>query len=130
MHFSNLDLFTAADHLPNYLLGSKGASYKVEETPFQDAVGTSKPRWEWLEEKVAPNSTHDGSGGYPGLPGSAHPGALTNGHVKVKGGESEVSPRPELDIFGLAMVGGGNVFGLAHPYGKDALPQNAHISSI
>lgn len=49
--------------------------------------------------------------GYPGLPG----------REKTSGGKEasqELVGRPELEVFGLAMLGGGMVFGSAHPYGK------------
>jgi hypothetical protein len=106
---SNLDLYTASDYLPKSLLGSKGASYKVEETAFQDAVGTEKPRWEWLEERIPAGQLAGSGTGYPGIP-----------DVKALLSESEndkLIARPELEVFGLAMLGGGLVFGSAHPYG-------------
>ena len=123
MRCSNLDLFTASDHLPSYLLSSKGASYKVNETPFQDALGTSKPRWEWLEESIdISQKAEKGRGvGYPGSPDfhsklmSAH---LQDTHFEANGTRTQLTARPELEIFGLAMVGGGRVFGAAHPHGK------------
>jgi len=105
--FSNLDLYTASDHLPKYLLGSKGASYDVTETPFQDAVGTTKPRWEWLEEKTPAQELSACGVGYPGIPQAKN---ITN--------KDELVARPEHEVFGLAMLGGGMVFGSAHPYGK------------
>lgn len=107
--FSNLDLYTASDHLPKYLLGKKGASYKVDETPFQEAVGTTKPRWEWLEEKIPADQLALGGTGYPGIPDATE---VING--AQKGG---LVTRPEHEVFGLAMLGGGMVFGSAHPYG-------------
>ena len=48
--------------------------------------------------------------GYPGLP----QGMEASGG---KGEENELVNRPELEVFGLAMLGGGLVFGAAHPYG-------------
>ena len=108
----NLDLYTASDQLPKYLLGEKGHSYKVNETAWQDAVGTSKPRWDWLEEKHSLDDLIVSSGaGYPGLP------SLKQREVNGASKESLAS-RPELEVFGLAMLGGGLVFGAAHPYGK------------
>ena len=48
--------------------------------------------------------------GYPGLPqGTEASGGKREG--------SELVNRPELEVFGLAMLGGGMVFGAAHPYG-------------
>jgi hypothetical protein len=66
---SNLDIYTASDHLPKYLLGPRGHSYKVEETPFQEAVGTSKPRWDWLKEKQPVQDLCMTGPGYPGMSG-------------------------------------------------------------
>lgn len=111
MH-SGADLYTSSDHLLSTLLSpTKGPSYRVEETAFQDAVGTTKPRWEWLEEKVPREQLGSQGAGYPGLPR----------RVNRSGGEgasNELVSRPELEVFGLAMLGGGMVFGAAHPYGK------------
>lgn len=84
----------------------KGASYKVNETAWQEAVGTSKPRWEWLEEKVAVKELRPEHASYPGVFDIS----------AVENGKSVVS-RPELDVFGLAMLGGGRVHGTAHVYG-------------
>ena len=93
-------------------LGGRGHSYKVDETAWQDAVGTTKPRWDWLEEKHSPNDLTASSGaGYPGLPSLKREDI--NGVSKEK-----LVGRPELEVFGLAMLGGGLVFGAAHPYGK------------
>ena len=71
----------------------------------------------------------------PGLPtGNYSMGSTTtNGHIEApnkssKGstnGHIEPRPRPELEVFGLAMVGGGMVTGAAHPYGKDACTRSA-----
>ena len=62
--------------------------------------------------------THVGSEGigYPGLPSAG----LTNGYEK-----DDLVSRPELEVFGLAMLGGGKVFGAAHQYGESA---NMHPS--
>lgn len=49
--------------------------------------------------------------GYPGLPGRVNPSG-------EKGAMNELVSRPELEVFGLAMLGAGMVFGAAHPYGK------------
>ncbi len=111
---SNLDPYTASDHLPGYLLSAKGASYRVDETPLQEAVGTSKPRWDWLEEKVPPEALSSKGPGYPGLPSLRESQKTPNGI----GGEQTLVARPEHEIFGLAMLGGGMVFGAAHPYGQ------------
>ncbi len=103
-----LDLYSASDHLPRALSDpKKGPSYDVTETAFQDAVGTSKPRWEWLEEKVPAEELRSKSSGYPGVPGL---------DMAPRNGETLIS-RPELAVFGLAMLGGGRVFGVAHIYG-------------
>lgn len=113
-----LDLFTSSDHLPKYLTDpSKGGSYKVEQTPWQDAVGTSKARWDWLEEKVNSQdllNQHNGSDGN----WSAYPGVFGSERAKLRSKSEKDTPvaRPEHSIFGLAMLGGGRVFGQAHLY--------------
>lgn len=109
---SNLDLYTASDHLPKYLLGAKGHSYKVEETAFQEAVGTSKSRWDWLEEKQSVQDLCTTRPGYPGMPG------LQKTLDGADATNQDLVPRPEHEVFGLAMLGGGLVFGAAHPYGQ------------
>ena len=38
-----------------------------------------------------------------------------------KGARNELVSRPELEVFGLAMLGGGIVLGAAHPYGKPVI---------
>jgi hypothetical protein len=119
MH-SAFDIYTASDHLPRSLFDKKsGPSYDVAETAFQAAASTHKPRWDWLEEKVTVRDlkegrcgTNGGSSAYPGPFGSELDRA-----VKGKA-DSDLVGRPELPIFGLAMVGGGQVFGKAHLYGK------------
>ncbi|KAL8680153.1 MAG: hypothetical protein Q9186_003620 [Xanthomendoza sp. 1 TL-2023] len=105
----NFDLYTASDHLPTYLLSPEGHSYKVEETPFQNAVGTKKPRWDWLEEKITRETARPIGCGYPGVP------ALQKLHLEGEDGHTAVA-RPELETFGLAMTGGGKVYGMAHLY--------------
>ena len=108
----NLDLYTASDQLPRYLLGDKGHSYKVDETAWQDAVGTTKTRWNWLEETLSPKDLVASRGaGYPGLPTLKR--EIVNGVLN----EEPIS-RPEHSVFGLAMLGGGLVSGAAHPHGK------------
>ena len=82
----------------------------MNETAFQDAVGTTKSRWDWLEEKVILNGAFTNGTGYPGIP------ALD----LVRSHDDEMKPksRPEHDVFGLAMLGGGMVSGAAHPFGN------------
>ncbi|MCJ1432684.1 hypothetical protein MMC27_002041 [Xylographa pallens] len=100
-----LDLYSASDHLPKTLSDSTtGPSYDVSQTAFQDSVGTTKPRWEWLEEKVSIKEINSKHIGYPGVP------------TLVKDDDSTEIKRPELGVFGLAMLGGGRVFGTAHIY--------------
>ena len=108
----NSDIYTASDHLPRSLLGDKGHSFKVDETPWQDAFGTTKSRWDWLEEKCPPKDLMKASGaGYPGLPSLKH----VDGDEAF---EEKWISRPEHELFGLAMLGGGLVSGAAHPYGE------------
>ncbi|KAI0409179.1 S-adenosyl-L-methionine-dependent methyltransferase [Xylaria palmicola] len=114
-----LDIYSSSDYLPRYLNDPvRGASYALEVTPWQDAVNTPKARWDWLEEQVrvdvlraGNNSSDGGLSAYPGVFGAelqkACDSSKTNTLVK----------RPEHSIFGLAMVGGGRVFGQAHLYG-------------
>ncbi|KAL4890073.1 S-adenosyl-L-methionine-dependent methyltransferase [Aspergillus ambiguus] len=104
------DLYSASDALPRALLDPKiGPSYSVRETAWQEAVGTTKERWNWLEESVTAADLKNGtSGAYPGPFGPYVMAALQDRK------EGESGRRPELDIFGLAMLGGGRVFGVAH----------------
>ncbi|KAL4963710.1 O-methyltransferase tpcA [Aspergillus stella-maris] len=102
----NLDIYTASDQLPKYLLGEHGASYKVNETAWQKAVGTKRARWDWLAERVFLHQVRPPGAPYPGLPDIKHLCPDANGLVT----------RPELENFGLAMVGGGKVSGAAHAY--------------
>ncbi|KAL8723916.1 MAG: hypothetical protein Q9166_008221, partial [cf. Caloplaca sp. 2 TL-2023] len=98
-----------SDHLPSYLLSPKGHSYKVEETAFQKAVGTKKPRWDWLEEKTTRENAGNVGNGYPGVP------ALEKLHFDGEGEDATIA-RPELETFGLAMTSSGKVYGMAHLY--------------
>lgn len=87
----------------------KGASYEVNETPLQEAVGTSKSLFEWLEEKVPARELKEHAN---------YPGFFDSYISEVNDWESEsVVPRPELGNFGLSMLGGGRVNGTAHVYG-------------
>lgn len=116
---SALDTYSASDHLPRSLFDKKtGPSYDVAETAFQAAAGTHKPRWDWLEEKVTVQDLQDGRCGTDGGR-SGYPGPFGSELDKVVEGKAadELVNRPELAIFGLAMVGGGRVFGKAHLYG-------------
>ena len=94
--------------MPKFLLGPKGASYQVDETPWQEAHGTSKTRWDWLEEKVPYEKLANGGSGYPGYPDTK---------AALKGAKKgDLVERPEHKVFSLAMLGGGMVYGAAHPY--------------
>ncbi len=102
-----LEIFTATDHLPRTLSHPvKGQSYSVSETAFQDGLGITKTRWEWLREKTTIGEINEQKVGYPGYPFSG-----------MKGNEKTEVPRPELDIFGLGMTAGGEILGTAHVYG-------------
>lgn len=119
-HFSALDIYSASDHLPRYLSDPNvGHSYEVQTTPFQAAVGTTKPRWEWLEEEVSVESLRGGESGTGEIPGG-YPGPFGDELERAVAGKSanELIDRPEHTIFGLAMLGGGRVFGEAHLYGS------------
>ncbi|CAG8892503.1 unnamed protein product [Penicillium egyptiacum] len=112
MMFS-FDLYSASDALPRALLDPElGPSYSVKETAFQKAANTTAERWNWLEEEVTVAELQSGSGSaYPGPFGPE----LTQA-VDSKSPETLVK-RPEHAVFGLAMVGGGRVFGVAHLFG-------------
>lgn len=103
-------MYTTADRYPKYLLGPKGASYDVREAAFQEAMGTDKSRWDWAAELVPPSQVSRDKVGYPGVPDPK------NWNLKPRDASGNVS-RPELENFGLAMIGGGKVSGAAHPYG-------------
>ncbi|KAI1132514.1 S-adenosyl-L-methionine-dependent methyltransferase [Nemania abortiva] len=111
-----LDIYSASDYLPRYLSDTgKGPSYAVNVTPWQDALNTHKARWDWLEEEVSVaslqagnNSSNGGPSAYPGVFGSELEKACRDSEPTA------LVKRPEHSIFGLAMVGGGRVFGQAH----------------
>lgn len=123
---SGLDLYTASDYLPKYLTTpSKGASYDVACTPWQDAVGTSQARWEWLEEILAPGTVAaedkneaTSKSAYPGAFGNTLKETLEQAEKQKEVSVSTGVPRPEHKIFGLAMLGGGRITGEAHLHGK------------
>ncbi|CAN9179538.1 unnamed protein product [Alternaria sp. RS040] len=104
-----LHIYSSSDHFPRYLLGSTGHSYKVDETAFHRAMGTHKPLWEWMTEKLLPSQVVSDGPGYPGVPDLSAcsdsrdaPGVIIN--------------RPELENFALAMVAGGKTSGAAHAF--------------
>ncbi|KAF2821202.1 O-methyltransferase A [Ophiobolus disseminans] len=112
------DLYSASDYLPRALSDPVlGPSYKVDETPWQAAANTSKSRWEWLEEQVSVKDLRSGNCGSGGAV-SAYPGPFGDELEKAVAGKAddELVPRPEHSVFGLAMLGGGRVFGKAHLY--------------
>ena len=109
----NLDLYAASEHMPKALLDKiKGPSYRVDETAWQDAIGTNKSRWDWLEEKVLPDEFSKGGSNYPSITWSK-----TALHDTPNAQEGRLVSRPEHEIFNLSMLGGGRVHGAAHPYG-------------
>ncbi|KAF1961331.1 S-adenosyl-L-methionine-dependent methyltransferase [Byssothecium circinans] len=102
------DIYTASDYLPRSLFDKEtGPSYDVAQTAFQAAVGTQKPRWDWLEERVTVKDLREGRCGTDGGL-SAYPGPFGSELEKAVDGKAddELLTRPELPIFGLAMVGG------------------------
>nr|BBL33419.1 putative methyltransferase [Lachnum palmae] len=121
----NLDLYTAAERLPKYLLGPKGASYSVTEAAWHEAIGTKKPRWDWLAERVSPSEIQNDGIGYPGVPDSSQ-----WAHLKPDA-DGKVA-RPELEIFGPAMVGGGRATGPSQPFDFPwkELPEGATIVDV
>ena len=86
-------------------------------TPWQDAVGTTQSRWDWLDEKVTYDDYKKSmdSSGYPGAFGDE----LDSFKALAKDGVSVA--RPEHSIFGLAMVETGEVLSRPHLYGMKAL---------
>ncbi|KFY04193.1 hypothetical protein V491_09437 [Pseudogymnoascus sp. VKM F-3775] len=103
----NSEAFSASDRLPRTLLHPEtGPSYDVTKTAWQDAVQTTKSRWDWIEERVEQDKLLDSGGHYPGIPSVVI-------EPQEKGDDGLVA-RPELAIMGLAMIGGGRVFGSAH----------------
>lgn len=108
---SSINFYAASERLPRYLLGPRGSSYKVTETALTEALGTDKPYWDWLGEKVKPDQINK-SGGHSGVPDPS----LSN----LKPDENGLVHRPELEIFRLGMVGGGKVNGSALPFGQYA----------
>lgn len=103
------DIYTSAERLPKHLLGPQGASYSVTETAWHEALGTSKSRWEWLAEKIDPNEIQNDGVGYPGVPDPS----LFAPYTPDADGKI---PRPELELFGLGMVGGGRSQSASQPY--------------
>jgi hypothetical protein len=110
----NSEAFTASDRLPKTLLDPEiGPSYELQKTAWQDAVGTTKTRWQWIEERVEQDQILSSGGHYPGIP------SLVIEPQPI--GEDGLVARPELAIMGLAMVGGGRVLGSAHIHGGISL---------
>ncbi|EED21056.1 O-methyltransferase, putative [Talaromyces stipitatus ATCC 10500] len=123
-----LDLYTASDALPRTLLDPKfGHSYSVTETAFQKALNTNKERWNWLEEETTPLELQNGGPGkYPGPFGPELSNAITQHQSEDK------IKRPEHSIFGLAMLGGGRITGVAHLFGnqKHSLQNEEQVSKV
>ncbi|KAI0541762.1 S-adenosyl-L-methionine-dependent methyltransferase [Xylaria digitata] len=116
MNFAS-DLFSMADYLPLSLKDPVfGPSYQVNETAFNMAVGTSKPRWEWLEEKIPKAQVNSRASKLSLFT------ALLAGQGQVpqqsddETDQGEMVSRPELENFGLAMVGGGRVYSTPHVF--------------
>lgn len=109
----------AAEHLPRYLVGPKGASYKVEETAFHHAMGTDRPLWEWMTQRLPSDQVTSDGPGYPGVPELAN--------FPVSFDHKGLVGRPELGNFALAMLGGGQASGTAHAYGEILLPAYARL---
>ncbi|KAK4653881.1 hypothetical protein QC762_511060 [Podospora pseudocomata] len=103
-----LHVSAAAEHLPRYLVGPKGASYKVEETAFHHAMGTDRPLWEWMTQRLPSDQVTSDGPGYPGVPELAN--------FPVSFDHKGLVGRPELENFALAMLGGGQASGTAHAY--------------
>ncbi|PKY04557.1 S-adenosyl-L-methionine-dependent methyltransferase [Aspergillus campestris IBT 28561] len=103
------DLFSCAEHLPHTLFDREwGPSYDVHKTAFQRAMGTSQSRWEWLEGQPLENEgiSEAWRTNYPGIPGQET--------VVKQSGAAFQQQRPELQLFSVAMVGGGRVTTRTH----------------
>lgn len=66
-----------------------------------------------MEERLPKTATKVNSQGYP--PVKCRPIIATES-LRKDDGQLETIPRPELELFGLAMLGGGKVTGTAHLY--------------
>lgn len=89
----------------------------MKETAFQDALGTTKTRWDWLAERVPDKRIMPAGPGYPGVPD------ISNRSQRPD--KDGLIGRAELEIFSLAMVGGGRIFAAAQAFGKYI---NIHVS--
>ncbi len=117
---SAYQFYAGSEYLPRALHDPiKGVSYHVDCTAGQDAMGTKKPMWEWLEETITVDDLLAGRNGSNGGP-SPYEGVFGSQLEKAVQGRAghDLIARPELEIFGSAMVGGGKATGLAHCYGK------------
>ena len=56
--------------------------------------------------------------GYPGVPSAAN--------VNITPDAKGLVTRPELENFGLAMIGGGKTSGAAHPFGQSLVQMTIH----
>jgi hypothetical protein len=99
-------------------VGPKGASYKVNETAFHNAMGTDKPLWEWMTQRLPSNQVTSDGPGYPGVPELARCEPTID--------QQGLVGRPELSNFALAMVGGGRASGAAHAFG--IIPLGTNVS--
>ncbi|RMZ83963.1 hypothetical protein DV737_g1338, partial [Chaetothyriales sp. CBS 132003] len=69
IRLANGDAFSASDRLPHTLLNPQtGSSYDVAKTSWQNTIGTTKSRWEWIEERVKPEELVPSGVHYPGIP--------------------------------------------------------------
>ncbi|KAL1850966.1 hypothetical protein Daus18300_012757 [Diaporthe australafricana] len=73
------------------------------------AMGTDKPLFDWLSEKLPPSQIVSDGPGYPGVPDTSNWDISPDSEGLVN--------RPELGNFALAMVAGGTTSGAAHAYG-------------
>lgn len=113
-------MMTAAMQLPRVLNDTVlGSSYNQTEASFQEAMGTSKDYWGWMEESVSVKDLKDGRVGkyYSGVWGSQLE------HTVEGRADDECVPRPELDLFSSAMQGSGRISGRAHYHGPSSSRQ-------
>ncbi|KAH8882922.1 O-methyltransferase A [Thozetella sp. PMI_491] len=114
-----LQTFTPLEYWPRSLYDPiDGPSYTPMPQCFQQALGTKKPYWEWLEEKISVKALREGClNGSDGGP-SPYSGLFGSELARTIEGRSddELLPRPELAIFSKAMIGHVNYFSAYSQY--------------
>jgi hypothetical protein len=95
---------------------------------LRQALGTDKPYWEWLEDKISVKNLRDGC--HNGTDGGPSPYAGLWGaelHDTITGkADDDMIPRPELAIFGRAMSGHVDSFSAFSQYGMEHAHTHTH----